>query len=246
MAINIKNYEKNTRRAVRAFWRNRQAANEKQKATGTRDSGERGSVTSGKNMNGFVELIVDIVSKNGLKNASIFQDRALLTLPGFYRPTKVWDLVVIYKGELIAAIELKSQVGPSFGNNFNNRVEEAIGAAKDIWTAYREGAFGDQPRPFVGWMMLVEDTDKSRSPVKITSPHFAVFKEFNEASYQERYRIFCQKLIMEKMYDAASVITSPRKAISTGKYIELSQLTGIETFIATLAGHISAVSTRLK
>jgi hypothetical protein len=27
---------------------------------------------------------------------------------------------------------------PSFGNNFNNRSEEAIGSASDIWIAYRE------------------------------------------------------------------------------------------------------------
>lgn len=42
---------------------------------------------------------------------------------------------------MIAAVELKSQVGPSFGNNCNNRTEEAIGTAHDFWTAYREGAF---------------------------------------------------------------------------------------------------------
>jgi hypothetical protein len=36
----------------------------------------------------------------------------MLTLPGYFRLTKLWDLLVIYKGELIAAIELKSQVGP--------------------------------------------------------------------------------------------------------------------------------------
>lgn len=28
----------------------------------------------------------------------------------------------MHEGRLIAAIELKSQVGPSFGNNFNNRL----------------------------------------------------------------------------------------------------------------------------
>ena len=44
----------------------------------------------------------------------------MLTLPGYFRPTKLWDLLVTYKGQLIAAIELKSHVGPSFGNNFNN------------------------------------------------------------------------------------------------------------------------------
>jgi hypothetical protein len=36
------------------------------------------------------------------------------------------------KGSLVATVEVKSQVG-SFGNNFNNRVEEAIGSATDFW-----------------------------------------------------------------------------------------------------------------
>lgn len=81
----------------------------------------------------------------------------MLTLPGYFRSTKLWDLLVIHKEQLVAAIELKSQVGPSFGNNFNNWSEDAIGTGHDLWTAYREGAFGQQPRPFIGWMMLVAD-----------------------------------------------------------------------------------------
>jgi type II restriction enzyme len=90
----------------------------------------------------------------------------------------VWDLLVIHEGRLVAAIELKSQVGPSFGNNFNNRAEEAIGTAHDLWTAYREGAFGKQPRPFVGWLMLVEDARASRAPIQGASAHFPLFAEF--------------------------------------------------------------------
>ena len=74
------------------------------------------------------------------------------------------------EGELIAAIEFKSQAGPSFGNNFNNRCEEAIGTAHDFWTAFREGAFGRQSRPFLGWLMLVEDAGGSRAPVRDASP----------------------------------------------------------------------------
>jgi hypothetical protein len=45
-------------------------------------------------------------------------------------------------------MEFKSQIGPSFGNNFNNRTEEALGSATDIWAAYREGAFKPSSRPF--------------------------------------------------------------------------------------------------
>jgi hypothetical protein len=126
-------------------------------------------------MDGFVALVVDIVRANGLAHAQIHQKRAVLTLPGYFRPTKLWDLVVIHKNDLIATIELKSQVGPSFGNNFNNRTEEAIGTAHDLWTAYREEAFGKQPRPFVGWLMMVEDAPRSRSPER--AEQFAVVEQ---------------------------------------------------------------------
>ena len=113
-------------------------------------------------MDGFTALVIDLVKANGLGHAQIHQKRALLTLPGFFRPTKLWDLLVMNEGRLIAAIELKSQVGPSFGNNFNNRAEEAIGTAHDLWTAYREDAFGKgRPKPLVGWLMLVEDAPAS-------------------------------------------------------------------------------------
>ena len=47
--------------------------------------------------------------------------------------------------------------------NFNNRAEEAIGTGHELWTAYREDAFGKQPQPFVGWLMLVEDVLARRS-----------------------------------------------------------------------------------
>ncbi|MDI3294853.1 PaeR7I family type II restriction endonuclease [Janthinobacterium tructae] len=160
-------------------------------------------------------------------------------MPGYFRPTKKWDLLVIHKKRLIAAIELKSQVGPSFGNNFNNRTEEAIGTAHDIWTAYRENAFGLQPKPFVGWLMVVEDAPKSRSPVRDKSLHFPVFAEFQGASYLKRYDVLCQRLVQEQLYTAASVIATPRDAIDSGAYVELSQLTGLKNFITSFAGHIA-------
>jgi hypothetical protein len=147
MALDLVDYERKAREAVRAFWGNREAAHRKQIESGKADQGERAGVTAGKNMDGFIALVSDLVRANGLADARIHRQRAVLTLPGYFRPTKLWDLLVIHRGELIAAIELKSQVGPSFGNNFNNRAEEAIGTAHDLWTAYREGAFGQQPRP---------------------------------------------------------------------------------------------------
>ena len=245
MALDLVDYERKAHEAVQAFWGNREAARQKQIEAGKADQGERAGVTAGKNMDGFIALVLDIVRANGLAHAQIHQKRAVLTLPGFFRSTKLWDLLVIDKGQLISAIEMKSQVGPSFGNNFNNRTEEAIGTAHDLWTAYREGAFGKQPRPFVGWLILVEDAPESRAPVKAKSPHFPVFEEFKAASYVKRYDLLCQKLIQERLYTTAALLTSPRSAAETGEFSGLSPMTNLKTFVTSLAGHIAAEAARL-
>jgi hypothetical protein len=135
MSIDLADYQTKAREAVKAFWGNREAARQKQIESGKIDQGERAGVTAGKNMDGFLALVRDIVGLNGLGQADIHLRRRVLTLPGYFRPTKLWDMLVINDGRLVAAIELKSQVGPSFGNNLNNRTEEAIGTAVDISTA---------------------------------------------------------------------------------------------------------------
>ena len=244
MALDLADYQTQARDAVMGFWGNREKARQKQIEAGVVDQGERAGVTGGKNMDGFTALIIDLVRKNGLGHASILQTRAVLTLPGYFRPTKLWDLLVINEGRLIAAIELKSQVGPSFGNNFNNRTEEAIGTAHDFWTAYREGAFGKNPRPFVAWLMLVEDATGSRSPVRDSSPNFPVFAEFQGASYLKRYDVLCQRLVQEQLYTTASLMASPRTASATGEFSELSSMTNLKTFVTSFAAHIAAEAAR--
>jgi len=245
MALDLVDYEKKAREATMAFWGNREKARQKQLEAGRADQGERAGVTAGKNMDGFLALLIDIVEANGLTNASIYREKAVLTLPGYFRPTKLWDVLVVHDKRLIAAIELKSQVGPSFGNNFNNRTEEAIGTAHDLWTAYREGGFGKYPRPFVGWMMMVEDAPESRAAKRESAPHFPVFPEFRGASYLKRYDILCQRLVQEQLYGAAALLTSPRTASATGDFSELSELTSLKTFVTTLAGHIAATAAQV-
>jgi hypothetical protein len=246
MNVNLPDCEERIREAIREFWRGRASAKQKQMNSGKLDQGERASVTAGKNLDGFVTLLREIICANGLTDGDVHQKRAVLTLPGYFRPTKLWDLLVIHNGELVAAIELKSQVGPSFGNNFNNRTEEAIGNALDFWTAYREGAFGKQLRPFLAWLMLVEDAKGSNSPVNDKSPHFPVFEEFKSASYLQRYDLLCQKLVQEQLYSTATIIASPNDAIKTGKYSSLSQMSSIRTFLISFAAHIAATALRSK
>lgn len=245
MALDLVDDEQKAYDAVKTFWDNREAAQQKQRESGNADQGERTGVTADKNTDGFLALIIDIVKANGLVHAEICRHRSMLTLPGYFRPTKLWDLLVLYKGELIAAIKLKSHVGPSFGNNFNNRTEEVIGTAHDLWTAYRENTFGQQPRPFVGWLMMVEDAPKSRAPVRDTSAHFPVVEECNGAFYLKRYDLLCQRLVQEQLYTTAAVIVVPRSAVETGRFSELSPMTGLKTFVAALAGNVAAAAARL-
>lgn len=244
MPLFLANYESKARKAVKAFWGGRDEARLKQAAIGKSDQGERAAVTAGKNMNGFISLMEDLVRGNGLKTAEIHLTRRVLTLPGFFRPTKLWDMIIIHRGILVAALEFKSQVGPSFGNNCNNRAEEAIGTAHDFWTAYRERAFGDVPRPFLGWLMLVEDAEASRSPVRDHSPHFPVFPEFQNASYLDRYHLLCKKLMHEQLYTSATVLASPRSAGKDGRFTCHDDMTSLTSFVSSFAGHIAAAAAR--
>ena len=132
----IENIDKEVANAVGVYWHTRKAQKAKQIKGGKSDAGSRSAVTGGAQLDGFVSLFAKIIQEAGIAPECIFYKK-LLELPGFFRPTMEWDLLVIKDGMLVAAIETKSQVGPSFGNNFNNRTEEAMGSAIDLWTAFR-------------------------------------------------------------------------------------------------------------
>lgn len=221
--------------AVQQFWQTREAQQQKQIDTGTVDAGSRGAVTGGTQMGALEILVSDLLVEAGLDLGHI-HTRTALELPGYYRPEKKWDLLVVADGQLVTAIEFKSQVGPSFGNNFNNRVEEAIGNAADIWTAYREGRFGKSPRPFLGYFFLLEDAPEVHTSIRVVESHFAVDPVFNNASYALRYEWLCRRLLRERQYDAAC-LTLATKATPTTTSHPADDLT-IQRFVATLQGHV--------
>jgi len=194
-------------------------------------------------MDGFVSLVRDYLCENGLPETQVHCEKRI-ELPGWYRAEKQWDLLVVENGHFLAGIEFKSQIG-SFGNNFNNRTEEAIGSATDLWAAYREGAFKPSARPWLGYMMLLEDAPGSSSPVRTQEPHFKVFPEFREASYAKRYEILLTKLVRERLYDSACFLLSDSDGGLRGKYIEPTPELNFEKFMASLLGRaISVAKTR--
>ena len=215
MVNDVAEYRAQLMDAVSEFWKTRK----KQLENSLLERSQRGAVTGGAQMNGFIKLISNIVVKAGIAESNIFYSKAL-ELPGFFRPTKKWDLLVVKNGELVIALETKSQVGPSFGNNFNNRTEEAMGSALDLWTAFREGALNKNIRPFLGYLFLLEDCKQCHTPVRVEEPHFKVLREFVGSSYAKRYELFCRKLVREKHYDAAAFIMSSKDKGLDGLYSE--------------------------
>lgn len=232
MALNA-DLEKRLRKAIRHFWTTRDSQAKKQGSkTGERDAGDRGAVTGGRQMDGFVSLVRDFLCKNGLQKTQVYCEKRI-ELPGWYRPEKKWDLLLVENGQFLAGIEFKSQVG-SFGNNYNNRTEEAIGSACDLWAAYREGAFKPSARPWLGYMMLLEDAPGSSRPVRAQEPHFKVFPEFKSASYAKRYEILLTKLVRERLYDSACFLLSDSRNGPNGRYKEPAPELNFEKFMTSL------------
>lgn len=245
MNLDLSDLEQQVRSAVSLFWSTRAGQRKRQTDSGAIDQGTRAEVTGGKQLDGFAKLLCQMVKRAGIGDAAICRSRGI-DLPGYFRATKKWDMLIVVDGKLLAVIELKSQIGPSFGNNFNNRAEEAIGSAVDLWTAYREGAFKDSPSPWMGYLFLLEDCEKSRSAIKVEEPHFSTFPEFHGASYMKRYELLCRKLVLERQYEAAAFLTSCAADGLTGVYSEPAADLSMRQFVASLMGKMAAYATTRK
>jgi restriction endonuclease XhoI-like protein len=240
MSLN-REIKKRLRAAIKHFWSTRETQAQKQgSGSGAKDAGAPSAVTGGAQMNGFVNLVRDLLRESGLPSAHVYCEK-FIELPGWYRPEKKWDLLIVADGKLLAGIEFKSQVG-SFGNNYNNRTEEAIGSATDLWAAYREGAFKPSARPWLGYLMLLEEAPGSLGPVRSREPHFKVFPEFKDSSYAKRYEILLTKLVRERLYDSACFLMSSAKDGAKGIYREPSPELSFENFISSLIAKAIAVS----
>jgi hypothetical protein len=245
--------EMRLREAVQSYWNARAKNKEMQVQSGKIDAGTRGEVTGGTQMGALEVLVADILCEAGLKRLDV-RTRTALELPGYFRATKKWDLIVVSGERLVLAMEFKSQAGKSIGNNVNNRSEEAVGSAKDIWTAYREGRFGEgAPTPFLGYLFLLEDRDSVKKPVRNKEPYFKVdpvfrgepaplgrdgTQKYKGVTYAERYELLCRRLVLERIYNASCFLmaTNAKSTVVTQPAADLT----FARFAAALRGHAIA------
>jgi hypothetical protein len=113
-----------------------------------------------------------------------------------------------------------------------------MGSALDLWTAYREQAFGASARPWVGYLFLLEDCLRSTTPVGVKEPHFKVLPEFRDSSYARRYELFCRRLVLEKHYDCSALLLWNSEQGASGGFSEPAPDLTFKAFANSLVGRL--------
>lgn len=167
-----------------------------EKRPSTTTSNNRLNACSGKGFSKVNQSIVNAIKKAISTGAAsddikILQDKQA-TLPGYFRPKKDWDIVVKKGDTVVCAIEMKS-LPTSFGNNFNNRVEECLGSAYDlkIYCAKK-----NIPQPLTCYIMLIPDCVKTNSVPKNGT-----------GSYLSKFKTLLSRIVEEKLYSQTNLIT---------------------------------------
>lgn len=209
-------------------------------------------VLHGRTMDAFEQNIKNFLIQNGVLEEHITSGREA-TVPGFYRVSKNWDILVYKplengKNLLLAAIELKSMYG-SVGNNLNNRSEEAIGSAYDLQQANirlhlsgNDSVFG---RPFMGYIFVLGEHDDNKKGSRIIIPLFEADDVFitQDAegkiipeSYETRAEVLVKRLVESDLYTSGTFIIA--NANDYRLYTEPSQELGFYQFVAKMLGDV--------
>lgn len=194
---------------------------------------------SGRHIAPLATKIAEDMERVGYCADSIFLDDMNVTLPGWFRPSKKWDITAFEGEVLVAAIELKS-INSSFGNNANNRAEEALGSAYDVDFATHNHLLepNDLP-PSFGYVLLVRKTPESTRKAGIRArSRFEFDKEFQDSSYIERFTILGKRLLRERIYQAVwvAVVDLENQTVE-----EPDPLMTYDKFVAHLKGWIDVM-----
>lgn len=81
----------------------------------------------------------------------------------------------------------------------------------DVWKAVERGIIDTPLRPWLGYFMLLEDHAAFATPVESRRPVWAPDPVFDGANYAERFQIFFERMVRERLLDAACLILGRRE-----------------------------------
>lgn len=219
-----------TQAAVSLFWTKRA-----DQMAALADGGRAGGAArAGGHMNAVRSLVASMFVDAGLPDESLIAEPFL---PGYFRARKRWDLAVKHKGTLVASVEFKSQVG-SVGKNFNNRFEEALGSALDLWSAQSKNqAFGETP-PWLGYVFILREDQESERPNLPIAALFPADETFRGMSYSERYQEMIKRFMNERVYQASWFLTTRQEPDGTVTYREPLAIASGKAFRTAIEGRV--------
>ncbi len=217
--------------AVETYWQVRERQSRDSLAQGVLNPGLRSEVTGGRHLDEIQQLIINVFIDAGIPPSLIQVNTR--PIAGYFRRDKSWDIVVTVADRVVGIIELKSMAGTSPGQNFNNRTDEALGQAVDVWKAVERGIIDSPLRPWLGYFMLIEDSPSFNTPVKERRAVWAPDAEFDGSSYAKRYAIFFDRMVRERLLDAACLTMTDK---SNGLIRFPSPSLSFQSFAAAIHG----------
>ena len=227
----LPDYTADVAAAVAEYWDVRSAQASDSHDRGVHDVGLRSEVTGGRHLDALQTLLVKVFVDAGIPASMMDVKRR--PIPGYFRHDKSWDLVLMVADRVVGIIELKSMAGDKPGKNFNNRTDEALGQAKDVWTAVERGIINTPLRPWLGYFMLIEDNDAFHTVVKANRPVWPPDPAFADATYAQRYEIFFDRMVRERLLDAACLVLGSKV---TGDASFPKEAMSFQSFAASIHG----------
>lgn len=221
--------------AVQYYWEERLSRAEERADIDHAQEGRRKEVTSGGHMAEFEAILYDRLVATGLPDSCIYTGKEAV-LPGYYRPSKQWDLVVRQDGMVVVAIEFKSQIS-SFGNNWNNRVEEVVGCAADFRTMVEEGVVASPVQPWLGYVFLMGDKG-TKEGGSLSAPAVGMADAFSGATYADRCEVLCLRLMETGLYEGASFLISGEENGLDGGFLTPDERLEFDRFTTGMVEHV--------
>ena len=117
-----------------------------------------------KRKKGYIRLFQDVVTAVGLPRSSVISDPHQTTLPGGYGFESIWDLLIRHENKLLVVLRIRSLETPfSDEENPDSCIMRALGAATNFHRSFQDGLFNVHPRPYLGFLVLVNDKNSPLS-----------------------------------------------------------------------------------
>lgn len=229
-------WQANIQAAIDAFWGTR--LYQAKTITNAAQGGTRNQVLAAKHLDAIRALVVDGLTALNVPADHIFHSGRGTRIPGYYRPSKNWDLAATDpSGELMVLLELKSMTG-SYGNNQNNRFEEGLGNVTDVAAAINSNII--PTRPWLGYIFITGDDLGSNTIPAIQPTFYPPDPAFTGATYIDRAQQFIERVVASGLYDAGwYVATQPPPPNTPASWREPSLTLTWAAFYQSLTARIA-------